>query len=394
MFGAVSSWLQAGEEAANALAEKAGFAIEQKQADAAAAAPSSAPSAPVWEAPTQAWTDTGVEWRTLVMGALRDENTYLISPKRLLEDDHVAERLRACPGLDLEAHTAPSEFERDTKPWLPCLLELDGMANLRYQLVPALVNDDNFWHNAVWRVRVLMSMKGVAAAMTFLRIVNTEPTEPSADPDAGRLRNVGRRDQGKYLDGLEASVLAFREAAEWGATKSDTLRAELSSCRSNLQLLRNLMAANDVEQIELAQSVRESVEFHKTKLAGHLADLDGADASALEANPQLAPSEGELYVEALELNAAVQSALREFAAWNEMMAGKQRELEVREASAVPVRGTQSHSEHRDAASASPRAGSPDATQSPAVVSAVTATVEEETAFSATVPWDDDDEDDI
>eukprot|EP00672_Neobodo_designis_P025074 CAMPEP_0174851050 /NCGR_PEP_ID=MMETSP1114-20130205/21278_1 /TAXON_ID=312471 /ORGANISM="Neobodo designis, Strain CCAP 1951/1" /LENGTH=401 /DNA_ID=CAMNT_0016085555 /DNA_START=32 /DNA_END=1237 /DNA_ORIENTATION=+ len=401
MFGAMSSWLQAGEDAANALAEKAGFALEKKNTAEASPSSTEVPSALISEAPGSDWEDTQIEWRTLIQGVLEDENTFLIAGGRLLADDRVAQRLHGDDAFDFSRIPAPpSSFDTETKPWIACIGEPEGFANLRYHLVPALVSEENFWHNCVWRLRALRSMRTVAGALAFLRIVNTEPTAPPEDPDAPRLRNIGRHDNGRALSALEASVSRHRKAAEWGATKADTLKAELSSCRSNLQLLRNLMAARDLEQMELAQSVRESVEFHKTKLASHIADIDNADEEALAAAPLLAPPEGALYAEALEVNASVQGALREYAVYETDIAAdlKAREEKERRDASPPAQGTPL------AAGSATSGSSPVIVLAPSPNDAVTSPATglphgtgsngDDAAFNATVPWDDDDDEDM
>jgi hypothetical protein len=230
--------------------------------------------------------------------------------------------------------------------------------------VPRLVSDEGFWSNATWRVQCLRQAKDATTAMALLRLLNTEPSPKPTDDSAPRLKNVGLHDNAAALDQIDAEVHNMRQMAEWAANKRDTIVAEIASSRSNLHLLCNVMTSSAESGIELAESVRDSCAFHKSKLAGHIVDLENRGDS-LPAD-MVAPS-GQLFKDLLQANEELHIALREFVSWREAAV---------EAAARGSPGTR-------------QASSP-LTSGPAVAGEV-ATAPTNDAFQAHVPWDDEDD---
>jgi hypothetical protein len=400
MFSTFSSWLQQGEEATNSLLSKAGFGLQSSTQDTAATTAADRTDllpVPAWEHPPATWTDSPGQWRALVLGLLSNENTYLIPPVRLVEAEPTKAALLTAPLAQLSLPPVPGPFDRDTAPNTKAIDSYEKRDELRYALVPRLVSEENFWANSVWRVKALRSTSSAPTAIALLRVLNTEPSEPPTDAEAPRLRNVGNYENTEALDKIERLLATLREAEAWAATKRDTISAELKSCRSNLQLLRNLMAGATTS-VELVESVRDSCAYHKAKLASHISDLDQVDSAQLMASPDLQAPEGAVYTELLETNQDVQQILREYEQWKQSQSSKAVSAREVETAAVAGIGVASASPEQQAPIAStghdPASPNSVSERSPEYYGGRAAIEGDDTAFEAQLPWDDDDDDDV
>jgi hypothetical protein len=365
MFSNLSSWLSAGIEAVNENAKlEEGYDEEAKPSTAG----EEVETLPVWEQPPAQLTAFRDEWRTLVLGMMQDENTFIITQERLKDYPGVWSKVLALvPMVDEGGATLPpgaiapmSEASVLTMMAVVqerLVLKLPEVDQLRFRICPRYVSDSALWNNLQFRLAALHMCASIAAAMDLLTLLNTEPSAQNSE--GGRKKNIGTWDNLSLLQQIRDAVTAKAVQSQWVEQKKKVALEYLESARNSCSMLLSLLTNGDrTESGELMESIAESCKYHKTKISGLIGEVCAPGASEKLQGSGL-EEEGVLLEKLLELNEDLHQALERYT------------LRTPAASKGPPQG--SGTNRSEARPQEGLSGSPDS----------------DTAFNAQLPWDDD-----
>jgi hypothetical protein len=196
-----------------------------------------------WDTVPERWTGRDGHWHQLVAVTLvEDENTFLVGPRRGINEDE--QLLLTQYGLNHRAIAAAAslfDYDRDVHEGL---LSLPSLRSQRYRLVPQRITDVAFWSNFMWKVASLSSCGTQEQAQLLLSIVNSPPaeTERKTPREGGDASGTASNDVG-------GAIAAWVQSAAVGIS---------STVRSGL---RGVTPATDEE---VAHAVKEAVEASAT----------------------------------------------------------------------------------------------------------------------------------
>eukprot|EP00744_Colponema_vietnamica_P004450 GILI01006643.1.p1 GENE.GILI01006643.1~~GILI01006643.1.p1 ORF type:complete len:504 (-),score=123.01 GILI01006643.1:1360-2871(-) len=135
-----------------------------------------------WDELPQVWQKAGrtlPEWEKLIAHTIvEDEGTFLYGPNRGLHPDEQV--LMTQVGLNHRAIMNAAtlfDYDRDVHEGL---LSIDAIRKQRYQLVPKVVKDTEFWGNYMWKVAALSTAPKDEQVLLLMSIVNAPPRVTAA----------------------------------------------------------------------------------------------------------------------------------------------------------------------------------------------------------------------
>lgn len=319
------------------------------------------------------------EWKVFLRGVLAEENTFCLPVHHQLNDDTAMNRLHTICGLSrehLESILADVDASEVSAALMSNVLQFSPeAAAMRFRIVPKFVLEDLFWKHLVTRCRIYYRCSSMAAVLDAMDILNKETR---LRPQDARKHGFGNPCNGAELQKVRDDVNASAMISQWLEGKRNAAKSELQSAVSSLQLLLNLTAKREVS--ELADSVRESCKYRKTKIAGILGDLQTSAHKLV--GTDLEVDTGDVYVDLLNLNAQLHDAV----------AGYQALVESQQQQASASTKVASLSTSGSAVLvSSPTSHVNTSTSSPQRVSTLASPGADETAFSADLPWEDDED---
>ena len=124
-------------------------------------------------------------------------------------------------------------------------------------------------------------------------------------------------------------------------------RSEIQSTLGSLQLLKNLVIKQEVS--ELADSVRESCKYRKGKVTAMLAELQ--NTSNTLTGTSLAPENGEVYQELMNLNEELHASIVGYTAMREKVLAQEQQSLASSSGAAAAATTMLHHSGEDLAAA-------------------------------------------
>lgn len=313
MFSSFTSFISAAESQVKKLIVLDDQYSEAPVANSEPLIPVQAVAIAPWDDPPKQLRDRASEWKVLVEGVLHDENTYVIPPSRILAASSPAlQRLEQLGELVRIRDEVESPVSVPTS-FVDGVLSSSTIQELRYSIVPRFVIETHFWENAYWRITVLRGCQSIQAALDLIDVLNTET---SARTDV-RKRNIGSWDNASHLASIRDKVRQEFDRSSWAQSKASAVREAIASASSSCQLISSLVAKRDAS--ELGESVLESCKYHKVKVAALLGELGGAEAAV---GTDLDPNGGELHTQLENLNEQLRACI---AAFGEMKAGVESE---------------------------------------------------------------------
>lgn len=264
------------------------------------------------------------EWHEFLSGIVAEENTFCVPLHVYLDDAAAMDRLEAICGVTADKLRGIIEqidhHEMGAKAMIDILEKFPDARQVRFQVVPKYTVEDKFWKHLMGRCRVYHQCPSISAALDAMDILHKEPrlvghhTEhhhSSSEGDASkaaRKHGYGSTLNASTLQEIRDKVNARQVLSQWFESKRNAARSEIQTALGSLQLLQNLLTKKEVS--ELSDSVRESCKYRKTKVTALLGELQGVSHKLVDTD--LDVECGELYLDLVKLNSQLQAAISSY----------------------------------------------------------------------------------
>jgi hypothetical protein len=185
------------------------------------------------------------------------------------------------------------------------LEEYPDVNRVRFEVVPRVVSEENFWTNMLWKCHAFRRCNSVEMA---LKAASALMPERRAMAGGTRRKNYGLPNVENELQQLRDRVGACTLKAQWLDSKRRAARSEVQASLGSFQLLSNLISKREVS--ELADSVCESCKYRKAKTASLLGELNSSPKEV--EGTDLAVDQGELYIDLLRTNEELHRVLEQY----------------------------------------------------------------------------------
>jgi hypothetical protein len=233
----------------------------------------SAPSATVrqcpWDECPASWANRAEQWRFMLLQYLpQNDATFLYGPRQLAAEEELALAEAGVRSRAVAQAASIFEFDRDVHEGLLSSIQ-PTLRSMRFDLVPAKVNEATFWHNYFWRIeclklcstdlqaRVLLT---VLDAPVHLAVPNQLPNDKTLVIDeiakAAALCEELLADDASDLDIVTAAADALRQAiasADSSTTRLVTVADAAATLARVQQALVTIPAQGSPHDVSAAQ---------------------------------------------------------------------------------------------------------------------------------------------
>ncbi|KAH9579831.1 hypothetical protein LSM04_002442 [Trypanosoma melophagium] len=248
---------------------------------------------PEWESPVE-------EWKMVTEAALMEENTCIVPPNSITENEEIASQLCKCLKVDsITDLPIPADVDacKPSKEVVDWLLSSPVKLEFRSSLVPRLVEDEDYWVNVSWRFHLYQMCRNTDQLLDLVEIASTEPN-PVDTTGTQRKKNIGVSNNTEYWKQLRDKVQSKRALTHWIQEQINNVNHEIELASGNLQLLTKIIKKREVT--DLGNSVCESCKYHKTKLSRLMGDLESEQEKLNDS--VLSTKQGSLFTQLVETN--------------------------------------------------------------------------------------------